>query len=170
MPTLAWRIDNRDAVFSKLRLWRDANHNGISEADELHPLSDFGIESISLDYKESRHKDRFGNEFRYRAKIYGANHGELGPLGIRRLPVEREVTFFGVNQTREHPQAQSSFRVCCYSNALPNGRATTTRPSSQVGLPFHYLISHPDLPRRERGIVPRRTHTTICASYYSARQ
>src|SRR5437588_5569175 len=71
-------IDIKDAVFSKLRLWRDANHNGISEADELHPLSEFGIESISLDYKESRHRDRYGNEFRYRAKVYGANHQELG--------------------------------------------------------------------------------------------
>ena len=71
-------IDSRDAVFSKLRLWQDANHNGNSEANELHPLSDFGIESISLDYKESRHRDRYGNEFRYRAKVYGTNHQELG--------------------------------------------------------------------------------------------
>jgi hypothetical protein len=71
-------IDNRDAVFWKLRLWRDANHNGISEAGELHPLSEFGIQSISLDYKESRHRDRYGNQFRYRAKLYGPNHQELG--------------------------------------------------------------------------------------------
>ena len=69
-------IDNRDAFFAKLRLWRDANHNGISETNELHPLSEFGIESISLDYKESHH--RYGNQFRYRAKVYGANHQELG--------------------------------------------------------------------------------------------
>ncbi len=71
-------IDNRDAFFAKLRLWRDANHNGISETNELHPLSEFGIESISLDYKESHHRDRYGNQFRYRAKVYGANHQELG--------------------------------------------------------------------------------------------
>jgi len=71
-------IDDRDAVFSKLRLWQDVNHNGVSEANELHPLSTFGIESISVDYKESRHRDRYGNQFRYRAKVYGANHQELG--------------------------------------------------------------------------------------------
>ncbi len=70
-------ISNQDAVFSKLRLWQDVNHNGISDPNELHSLSDFWIESISLDYKESRHRDRYGNEFRYRAKVYGANHQEL---------------------------------------------------------------------------------------------
>lgn len=71
-------IDQRDDVFSKLRLWQDVNHNGISEPNELHPLSDFGIESISLDYRNSRHRDRHGNEFRYRAMVSGQNHQELG--------------------------------------------------------------------------------------------
>jgi len=71
-------IDSSDAVFSHLRLWQDTNQNGISEPAELYPLSEFGIESISLDYKESRHRDRFGNEFRYRAKVYGTNHRDLG--------------------------------------------------------------------------------------------
>ena len=71
-------IDQRDDVFLKLRLWQDANHNGISEPTELRLLSDYEIASISLDYKESRHRDRYGNQFRYRAKIYGANHHELG--------------------------------------------------------------------------------------------
>jgi hypothetical protein len=71
-------IDQRDDVFSKLRLWQDVNHNGISEPNELHPLSDFGIESISLDYRKSRHRDRHGNEFRYRAMVSGQNHQELG--------------------------------------------------------------------------------------------
>jgi hypothetical protein len=71
-------IDQRDDVFSKLRLWQDVNHNGVSESSELHPLCDFGFESISLDYKQSRHRDRYGNEFRYRAKVYGSNHQDLG--------------------------------------------------------------------------------------------
>jgi hypothetical protein len=71
-------IDNRDAVFNSLRLWQDRNHNGLSEPVELHTLAESGVASIALDYKESRRADNHGNRFRYRAKVYGARHGDLG--------------------------------------------------------------------------------------------
>jgi hypothetical protein len=71
-------ISQSDYVFSKLRLWRDANHDGSSDPGELQGLWEFGIEKISLDYRESRNRDKFGNEFRYRAKVYGKDGVDLG--------------------------------------------------------------------------------------------
>jgi hypothetical protein len=41
-------INASDAVFEYLRLWRDANSDGKSTANEIYTLKDFGIEQINL--------------------------------------------------------------------------------------------------------------------------
>jgi hypothetical protein len=63
------QIDARDAVFSRLLLWRDRNHNGLSEPDELLPVQDSGLVAIGTEYKNRKKVDRHGNEFRQRAKV-----------------------------------------------------------------------------------------------------
>jgi len=72
------KISIQDSVFSSLRLWRDVNHNGVSEPDELHALSELGLASIDLDYKESKRVDRYGNQFRYRAKVKDVHGAQIG--------------------------------------------------------------------------------------------
>jgi hypothetical protein len=62
-------IDARDAVFKSLRLWVDANHDGIAQPEELHTLPELGVNSISLKYREDAMKDQYGNAFRYRARL-----------------------------------------------------------------------------------------------------
>jgi hypothetical protein len=71
-------ITPSDAIFSLLRLWQDANHNGVSEASELHNLPQLNVQILELDYKTSRQTDRYGNRFRYRAKVKGARAVHMG--------------------------------------------------------------------------------------------
>ena len=70
-------ISRNDSIFFSLRLWRDTNHNGMSEPDELYRLGDLGLESIGLAYKESRKTDDRGNQFRYRAKVTDSHGAKL---------------------------------------------------------------------------------------------
>jgi hypothetical protein len=72
------RIDRRDAIFSSLRLWQDANHNGVSEPAELRTPQALGVKAFDLVYKQSRRVDQFGNEFRYGAKVYDKRGGSVG--------------------------------------------------------------------------------------------
>ncbi|HKU77150.1 MAG TPA: hypothetical protein VJR02_24775 [Pyrinomonadaceae bacterium] len=71
-------IDSRDPVFEKLRLWQDKNHNGISEAEELHTLASLNVIALELDFKESKRVDEYGNEFKYRAKVRDGMNANVG--------------------------------------------------------------------------------------------
>jgi hypothetical protein len=74
-------IDERDQVFSKLRLWIDENHDGICQPNELHALSELGVFSINLDYRFSKQTDEFGNVFRFRAKLNAQDRNDQSDIG-----------------------------------------------------------------------------------------
>jgi hypothetical protein len=72
------QIDAADAVWPLLRLWRDADHDGVSQPWELSALDTAGIRSLSLSVKTESRRDRYGNLFRYRAEVGAAKPGTVG--------------------------------------------------------------------------------------------
>lgn len=72
------KINSQDAIYATLRLWKDVNHNAISETSELFTLASLGLATMDLDYKESRRTDQHGNEFKYRAKVKDSQGAHLG--------------------------------------------------------------------------------------------
>jgi hypothetical protein len=71
-------IDERDPIWPRLMLWRDLNHDGISEQNEIQPITQSDVTSIDLhDHWTGRH-DTSGNQFRYEALVSikdGSGHG-----------------------------------------------------------------------------------------------
>lgn len=58
-----------DEVFSDLRLWIDANHDGRSQPEELTGLQDQGVTALHLFFVESRSRDGHGNRLRFQAAV-----------------------------------------------------------------------------------------------------
>jgi hypothetical protein len=63
-------IDASDPIYSQLELWSDRNRDGISEPEELTTLEQGGIRGVSTDAKPSAARDRWGNRFAFRARVY----------------------------------------------------------------------------------------------------
>jgi hypothetical protein len=98
-------IDEKDAVFSSLRLWIDTNHDGIAQTDEVHTLTDLGVFSISLHYRESRREDQFGNLFRYKSRINLIDPEEEGGGPG---PITYDVFFVTMDSPLEEPNPPES--------------------------------------------------------------
>jgi hypothetical protein len=56
-------IDQRDAVYNRLRVWVDLNLDGVAQTRELIPLRRAGIASIDLDFSNDyAETDQYGNQ------------------------------------------------------------------------------------------------------------
>ena len=71
-------IDAKDPAYARLLLWRDTNHDGVSQGEELRPIATQGLARISLRFKRSRLSDAHGNLFGLRAPILDDRNRDLG--------------------------------------------------------------------------------------------
>ena len=72
-------IDANDKIYSQLEVWRDLNGDGISQEVELASLSDYRIESISLDRQDEVVED--GDATIIGTSDYIRSDGSLGTVG-----------------------------------------------------------------------------------------
>ncbi|MCA3456646.1 MAG: hypothetical protein ING01_05285, partial [Rhodobacter sp.] len=68
------RIDASDAAFASLRVWKDANSNGLTDAGELLTLQQAGVGSLSLSYTTGTAVDAQGNSH-LQLGSYTTTHG-----------------------------------------------------------------------------------------------
>ena len=66
-------LTERDAIFSRLLLWTDANHNGLSEETELESVVHAGITTIYLGIKDLSRPDGLGNVLHYESTALRSN-------------------------------------------------------------------------------------------------
>jgi len=63
-------VNAKDALFERLLVWTDRNTDGFSQPDELHTLTDSGIQELSLSYQyEMNSYDRNGNDLGQRGSF-----------------------------------------------------------------------------------------------------
>lgn len=72
------QIGPEDDVYSRLRLWQDRNHDGVSQRSEFLTLRAAGVRAIALEYEKSDWVDLHGNRFRYRALVKPMRSSDVG--------------------------------------------------------------------------------------------
>ena len=103
------KIDASDAVFSKLRLWRDANGDGKTNTGELLTLAQAGVREISL-AKTASGADNAGNRVDFTGTFTRTNGTTGASVAVS----------FTVNQTLTKWTPPKGFKVSAEAEKLPS--------------------------------------------------
>ena len=64
------QMSDGDEAWSELYLWTDRDRDGICDQAELRTIASSNLVAIDLRFHESRRRDRYGNQFRYRSRAW----------------------------------------------------------------------------------------------------
>ncbi len=73
------RFDASDAAYTQVRLWRDLNQDGVSQANELFTLSELGVKSINL--SSTATQTRIGDSTLVQRGSFERTDGSIGEAG-----------------------------------------------------------------------------------------
>lgn len=78
-------IDEKDAIFDKLRVWRDQNGDGVNQTAESMTLAEVGVRSIDLGYDAMHEIDAHGNVIGERSAFtrYDGSQGLVADVWLR---------------------------------------------------------------------------------------
>jgi len=74
-------LDKKDARFGELKIWVDANGNGVSDPGELKTLSDLGIVSIDLTAHNLTGSAKIGDNLLLATATFTRENGTVGTIG-----------------------------------------------------------------------------------------
>ncbi|HEX2832036.1 MAG TPA: hypothetical protein VHW00_03425 [Thermoanaerobaculia bacterium] len=81
------RVDGGDPDWPRLLLWIDADHDGISQADELLSVTRSTLTGIETDYRWTGRRDAAGNVFGYQSNAYlGHGRRPIWDVFLRSVP------------------------------------------------------------------------------------
>lgn len=84
-------IDSGDAIYSSVRVWRDANSNGLADSGELKSLGELNIKSIGTAYSNTRARDANNVEHR-EAGLFTYNNSTQGISNTLWFESDRRIT------------------------------------------------------------------------------
>jgi Ca2+-binding RTX toxin-like protein len=104
------KINATDARFGDLKVWQDANHNGVSDQGELHSLGDLGIKEISLASTSVGETAKIGRNLPLTTAIYTKDNGVTATIGNVALAFDPSSTHTEATQAAARlAQAMSTF-------------------------------------------------------------
>jgi hypothetical protein len=75
------KINATDARFGDLKVWQDANHNGISDVGELKSLAEVGIKEIALATTAVGEAAKLGKNLPLTTAVYTRDNGQTATIG-----------------------------------------------------------------------------------------